>query len=92
MPTLAAYDAFDFPPIESESIKAVCAATKWDAKKNVQVVFTCDNSNGDIGDVRNSILNCVRYAMLAGGSLVIPRLFTRIDSDTMATERGKGVA
>ncbi|KAF6818215.1 alternative oxidase [Colletotrichum musicola] len=80
-------DAFDFPPLDSDAIRAVCDATAWDANTNTQVVFTCDNNIGGIGDVRNSVLNCVRYAMLAGGSLVMPRIFTRNESTARADKR-----
>jgi hypothetical protein len=38
------------------------------------VVFLCEGNTGEIAEVRNSILNCVRYAMIAGGSLVVPRI------------------
>ncbi|OLN96036.1 hypothetical protein CCHL11_03246 [Colletotrichum chlorophyti] len=81
MPTSSADDIFDFPPIESETIKAACSTTEWDTKSAMQVVFTCDHSVGGIGNIRNSILNCVRYAILAGGSLVMPRIVVRNDSD-----------
>ncbi|KAL0936337.1 uncharacterized protein CTRU02_208552 [Colletotrichum truncatum] len=82
-------DLFDFPPVDSDAIRAVCKATEWDAVKNVQVVFTCDNNVGGIGNVRNSILNCVRYAMLAGGSLVMPQIFVRNESDISVIRTGR---
>ncbi|TVY88382.1 hypothetical protein LAWI1_G003874 [Lachnellula willkommii] len=66
-------DAFDFPALESESIKSICDATQW----NESVVFTCDESPGGVGNVRNSILNCVRYAISAGASLVVPSIVMR---------------
>lgn len=70
-------DAFDFPPVDSDEIRAVCASTKW----NESLVFTCDNNHGGIGHVRNSILNCVRYAIGAGGSLVLPNIALRDEDD-----------
>jgi len=69
-PTL---DVFDFPPLHSSAIKNVCSKTHW----NQSVTFICDNSSGNVADVRNSILNCVRYAIAAGGSLVVPRITVR---------------
>lgn len=68
---------FDFPPVNAESIKSICADTQW----NQSVVFTCDKSVGGIGNIRNSILNCVRYAISAGASLVMPSIILRNASD-----------
>jgi hypothetical protein len=68
-----AKDIFDFPPIESESIKSICDDVQW----NHTLVFTCDNSYGGVGNIRNSVLNCVRYAISAGAGLVIPRIIVR---------------
>ncbi|OAF54237.1 hypothetical protein VC83_09485 [Pseudogymnoascus destructans] len=79
-------DAFDFAPIESEAIKSICADTEW--KENI--VFTCNDSVGGIGNIRNSILNCVRYSILAGGSLVEPKIVLRNESDTAAIRTGIG--
>ncbi|OLN86077.1 hypothetical protein CCHL11_05307 [Colletotrichum chlorophyti] len=87
--TSAGDDIFDFPPIESESIKSACAATKWDTRTETEVVFTCENSVGGVGNIRNSVLNCVRYAMLAGGSLVMPRIVARDDSDINIIRTGE---
>jgi hypothetical protein len=70
-------DAFDFPPVESESIKSLCDDVDW----NPEVVFTCDKSVGGIGNIRNSILNCVRYAISAGGQLVVPNIILRNPAD-----------
>lgn len=77
MGTAQKQDIFDFPPIRSQAIRDVCAATKW----NDSLVFTCDNNHGGVGHVRNSILNCVRYAMAAGGSLVLPNIALRDDDE-----------
>ncbi|CCF37648.1 hypothetical protein CH063_08933 [Colletotrichum higginsianum] len=87
--TSAANDIFDFPPIESEAIKSVCAATEWDTRTAVGVVFKCENSIGGVGNIRNSVLNCVRYAMLAGGSLVMPRIVARDDLDISVIRTGE---
>lgn len=70
-------DVFDFPPIKSQAIRDVCASMEW----NSSLVFTCDNNHGGIGHVRNSILSCVRYAIAAGGSLVIPSIALREDDE-----------
>jgi hypothetical protein len=41
------------------------------------VTFICDDSSGNVAEVRNSILNCVRYTIAIGGSLVVPRITVR---------------
>ncbi|KAE8450668.1 hypothetical protein EG329_006013 [Mollisiaceae sp. DMI_Dod_QoI] len=68
-------DIFDFPPLISPAIKDVCAKTQW----NASVVFTCDSPSGTFAEVRNSLLHCVRYAIAAGGSLVLPRIVLKED-------------
>lgn len=65
-----ALDVFDYPPLDSSALKRVCAKTQW----NQSVTFICDDSSGGVAEVRNSILNCVRYTIAAGGSLVVPRI------------------
>ncbi|KXH67656.1 hypothetical protein CSAL01_03579 [Colletotrichum salicis] len=89
VPLLSDQGIFDFEPINSDVIRAVCDKTEWDTGKAMQVVFTCDNNVGGIGNIRNSILNCVRYTMLAGGSLVMPRIFKRSDSDISHIRTGR---
>jgi len=66
-------DVFDFPALDSWEIRTVCETTKW----NSSLVFTCDNNHGGVGHVRNGILNCVRYAIAAGASLVLPNIALR---------------
>jgi hypothetical protein len=78
-------DVFDVPPIDSSAIKEVCSKTVW----NPNVVFTCDNSIGGIGNVRNSILHCVRYAIAAGVSLVVPRIIVRNAKDIAEIRTGE---
>lgn len=46
------------------------------------VVFLCDNNFGGVGNVRNFILTCIRYAIEAGATgLVMPRIRKRKDDD-----------
>ncbi|KAI9648177.1 hypothetical protein NHQ30_002809 [Ciborinia camelliae] len=79
------HDIFDFPPLESRAIQAVCRTTHW----NPEIVFTCDNSYGGVGNIRNSILNCVRYAISAGGSLIMPRIMVRSPKDISKLRTGE---
>lgn len=71
-------DLFSIPPVNEESIKSVCRATQW----NESLVFTCNESFGGIGNIRNSVLLCVRFAMQAGASLVLPQILRRDDDIT----------
>ncbi|EPE27183.1 hypothetical protein GLAREA_03097 [Glarea lozoyensis ATCC 20868] len=66
-------DVFDFPPVRSEAIQEVCGNTEW----NSSLIFTCDNNRDGIGHVRNSILNCARFAIQAGAALVLPKIIAR---------------
>ena len=45
-------------------------------------MFVCDNNSGGIGNIRNYILTCVRYAIEAGATgLVLPRIRTRSEKN-----------
>ncbi|KFY75770.1 hypothetical protein V499_04275 [Pseudogymnoascus sp. VKM F-103] len=63
---------------DSEAIRSICADTEW----NPALVFTCSESVGGIGNIRNSILNCVRFAISAGAALVEPAIVLRNDADS----------
>lgn len=78
------HDVFDTPPFDSEAIRSICADTTW----TPSLVFTCNESVGGIGNIRNSILNCVRFAISAGAALVEPRIVVRNESDTAAIRTG----
>jgi hypothetical protein len=73
-------DLFDFELADSEAIRKICQNTQW----NQDLVFTCARSGGGVGNLRNSILNCVRYAIHAGGALVVPRIILRSPVDIAA--------
>jgi hypothetical protein len=66
----------------------VCGETEW----TDGLVFICDNNSGGIGNIRNYILTCVRYAIEAGATgLVMPQIRTRSDknlADIMQEYRG----
>lgn len=69
-----ANDLYYISPM-NEELQAVCREAHWDTR----LVFTCDKSFGGIGNIRNSILLCVRFAILAGAALVMPRIVIRDD-------------
>jgi hypothetical protein len=67
------YELFNDGPVDSEAIRSICNDANW----TPGLVFTCDHSFGGVGNIRNSILNCVRYAIAAGASLTLPRIVLR---------------
>ncbi|KAK0115522.1 hypothetical protein ONS95_000200 [Cadophora gregata] len=74
-------DVFDYPPLHSPSLKKLCAETSW----NASVLFTCQEPTGSFAEARNSLLGCVRLAVAAGGSLVVPRIMVRDGSGNSST-------
>ncbi|KAG9237866.1 putative platelet-activating factor acetylhydrolase [Amylocarpus encephaloides] len=56
----------------------LCNETKWQPG----LIFHCDNNSGGIGNIRNFILTCLRYAIEAGASgITVPQIQRRDDSD-----------
>ncbi|KAK6510812.1 hypothetical protein TWF506_009907 [Arthrobotrys conoides] len=56
----------------------LCNSTKW----QTHVYFTCSHNAGGLMNVRNMVLNCVRYAIAAGASgLVLPQIEARDQAD-----------
>ncbi|KAK3296412.1 uncharacterized protein B0H64DRAFT_398186 [Chaetomium fimeti] len=66
-------------PFISWPLERVCKeSTTW----TPGVVFVCDNNSGGIGNIRNYILTCVRYAIDAGATgIVLPQIRTRSEKD-----------
>ncbi|KAK1764467.1 hypothetical protein QBC33DRAFT_547364 [Phialemonium atrogriseum] len=62
-------------PFVGWPLARVCAeTTTW----TPGLVFICDNNSGGIGNIRNFILTCLRYAIEAGATgLVMPQIRTR---------------
>ncbi|KAF7919830.1 hypothetical protein EAE99_008375 [Botrytis elliptica] len=85
----ATEDVFNFLRLDSAALRALCEKTEWNPAK---VIFTCDNSIGGVGDIRNSILNCVRYAISAGAGLVIPRIILRNPDNISQIRTGERVS
>ena len=49
---------------DQRPLHRICAGTKW----RPGLIFECQASYGGIGNVRNTVLTCVRYAIEAGGA------------------------
>jgi hypothetical protein len=59
-------------------LENLCKETEWVPG----LTFVCDNNSGGIGNIRNFILTCIRYAIDAGASeLILPRIQRRQESD-----------
>ncbi|KAK3374705.1 hypothetical protein B0H63DRAFT_255644 [Podospora didyma] len=55
-------------------LERVCKETSW----TPGIVFVCDDNSGGIGNIRNYILTCIRYAIEGGVTgLVLPQIRTR---------------
>jgi hypothetical protein len=59
-------------------LKRVCDEATWVEG----LVYICDNNSGGIGNIRNYIQTCIRYALEAGATgLTIPRVRKRSEKD-----------
>lgn len=70
-------DALRSESYDLSSLRDLCDNVQW----TNNVVFTCDNNAGGIGNVRNHMLNCIRHAIEARGSLVMPSIILRNKKD-----------
>ncbi|EPQ67235.1 Bgt-1145 [Blumeria graminis f. sp. tritici] len=53
-----------------------------EVKQTPGLVFLCDNNSGGVGNIRNFILTCIRYAIEAGASgIVMPKIQRRSAED-----------
>lgn len=50
-------------PFDNSAIKNLCASRNW----NDGLIAQCGTPQGGVSNVRNVFLNCVRYAIEAGG-------------------------
>ncbi|KAI0854702.1 hypothetical protein F4860DRAFT_498695 [Xylaria cubensis] len=65
-------------PFVGWPLKRLCDETIWVEG----LVYICDNNSGGIGNIRNYIQTCIRYALEAGATgLTIPRIRKRNEKD-----------
>ncbi len=65
-------------PFVAWPLGRLCAETTWVPG----LVFMCDNNSGGIGNIRNFVLTCLRYAIEAGATgFVLPQIETRSEAD-----------
>lgn len=74
-------------PFVSWPLARVCSeTTRW----TPGLVFICDNNSGGIGNIRNFILTCLRYAIEAGATgLTMPTIQTRSEERLSELFKGK---
>jgi hypothetical protein len=59
-------------------LERLCGETKWQDG----LVFVCDNNSGGIGNIRNFVLTCIRYAIEAGATgITMPQIQRRSETD-----------
>lgn len=74
-------------PFNGSALAAKCAATEWVPGR----WLSSEDSQGGIGNVRNIVLNMIRYSIEGGAGLVLPSLMLRaatIDSNPDSLHRG----
>ncbi|KAJ5046533.1 uncharacterized protein L3040_003776 [Drepanopeziza brunnea f. sp. 'multigermtubi'] len=78
-PPMLHLDDYDFNgPYIGWPLARACNETKWQPG----FVFVCDNNSGGIGNIRNFILTCIRYAIEAGASgIIMPRIQRRSEDN-----------
>ncbi|KAI0438737.1 hypothetical protein F4803DRAFT_533925 [Xylaria telfairii] len=65
-------------PFVGWPLKRLCDETTWVEG----LVYICDNNSGGIGNIRNYIQTCIRYALEAGATgLTIPKIRKRSEKD-----------
>ncbi|KAI1076831.1 hypothetical protein F5B20DRAFT_554776 [Whalleya microplaca] len=65
-------------PFVGWPLKRVCDETTWVDG----LIYICDNNSGGIGNIRNYIQTCLRYALEAGATgLTIPKIRKRNETD-----------
>lgn len=55
-------------PFDNKTLIALCESTTW----TPGLIFRCEAPQGGVANVRNIVLNCVRYTILAGGICLSP--------------------
>ena len=70
------FNAVDFDiegPANFSALAQVCNRTEWVSNR----WFSCDRMEGGIGNIRDEVLTCLRYAIAGGAGLVMPSLRLR---------------
>ncbi|EKD20583.1 alternative oxidase [Drepanopeziza brunnea f. sp. 'multigermtubi' MB_m1] len=72
-------------PFNDSALRDLCSSKEW----TPSLTFRCDDSFGGVGNLRNMILTCIRYAIEAGATgLVVPQIKER-DKDLKELTAGK---
>ncbi|CZR50258.1 uncharacterized protein PAC_00130 [Phialocephala subalpina] len=63
---------------DNKTLIALCESTTW----TPGLIFRCEVPQGGVANIRNIILNCVRYTILAGATaFVLPELLLPLPND-----------
>ena len=65
-------------PYDDSALAALCSGKKW----TPGLIFKCETPRGGIGNVRNVMMTCTRYAIEAGG-IHLPTPSTQIPTDNI---------
>lgn len=75
-------------PFISWPLARLCTETSH--RKTTGLIFVCDNNSGGIGNIRNFILTCLRYAIETGAEgIVLPTIQTRSEDRLSDLFKGK---
>ncbi|KAH8602693.1 hypothetical protein B0O99DRAFT_531841 [Bisporella sp. PMI_857] len=69
---------------DDSPIRELCDATVWDRS----VVFYCHGVIGGVGNIKQELLHCLRYAIDAGAGLILPVINLRSHNDLSNLENG----
>ncbi|EPE04724.1 alternative oxidase [Ophiostoma piceae UAMH 11346] len=62
---------------ESDGIMSLCSGKRWTSG----LVLTCDAVPGNMADVKNGVLTCIRIAIEMGAELILPNIMLRSTMD-----------
>ncbi|KAK2610482.1 hypothetical protein N8I77_003909 [Diaporthe amygdali] len=65
---------------EGGELAQLCASRKWHPEDK-GLVLTCAPMPGGVGEVKNGLLHCIRFAIEIGAQLVLPRITRRSAAD-----------
>lgn len=72
---------------DGKAIKLLCGRKRWEHR----VAISCGRIQGGVGNVRNVVLTCLRFAIEAGGDFVIPTIQSRSETDLSILDIGESL-
>ncbi|KAI7783157.1 alternative oxidase [Diaporthe eres] len=65
---------------DGAELARVCAGREWHPEDKA-LILTCSPMPGGVGEVKNGLLHCIRFAIEIGAQLVLPRITRRSPAD-----------